>query len=180
MKMTASEKINQRIKVYDELEKKARDRGNINSTMMYFNIKIGLLESLEILSGSEVWNDKQPLLISVDGVQLFEGDEYWCVIKLNTGWGLLDENRSNSIMEISLVVTEAEVYKAFFVKENALAWIADQNKPKEVEVKLFGLENKATISKDRIRITNSGFTICITPSDIEDISHALKTLTNNR
>lgn len=46
-------KILSRIKEYDVLEKNAHDRANINTALMYTNMKIGLLEALEIISETE-------------------------------------------------------------------------------------------------------------------------------
>lgn len=47
------EKIKAKIAEYDELEKQASERGNINSSLMYINQKAGMYEVLDIIGGLE-------------------------------------------------------------------------------------------------------------------------------
>jgi len=47
------ERIKSQIYIYSELEKKAMDRGNTSSIMMYINQKIGLNEAMCIVLETE-------------------------------------------------------------------------------------------------------------------------------
>lgn len=121
-----------------------------------------------------VESKKEPLLVSEDGVELFEGDKYYPVwIKSDN---IATEFSENVLDKTRDCILCPEKNKAFKYEDNALQFVNDYNKPKEIEVKLFN--NKTAIVKsDLIEIKHNGTLYAqIYPSDIEDISHALKQL----
>lgn len=118
--------------------------------------------------------DKKPLLISEDGFELFEGDYYVCVKNLHgNGWEICFEQ---TLGASHFVITDSEICKALSTKESAEKWIEENNKPKEIEVKLFANGDFAKVSEKEIKIINPFTSLYLKPSDIEDIHNALKTL----
>lgn len=124
---------------------------------------------------------KEPLLVSIDGIELFEGGVFHRAFKDPTTniW------KHNGIWQVSnkcFPITHPECFKAFSTKEAAEKWIYEANKPKEIEVKLFGCNGGffAKVSNQDISFHHRGLgdmpTLNLKPSDIEDIAHALKQL----
>lgn len=111
---------------------------------------------------------RNPLLISEDGVELFELSPYSCVKNLHgNGWiYCFDE----ILKPDHFVITDSSICKAFSTKKAALEWIESQ-KPKAYEVKLLGGKT-ANVHKDLIRIFDGNNTMNIMPSDLEDLSHS--------
>lgn len=65
---------------------------------------------------------------------------------------------------------------ADFAAEVGIAWIEEQNRPKEITIQLFNEYQTAKVRKDSIDISVSSCAIRVKPSDIEDILHAIKSL----
>lgn len=91
--------------------------------------KITLKQLIEILVNGSI-EIKEPLLISEDGVELFEGD-YEYVPQLGG-----NEKYSHAMQ---LTVNKRKDYKSdnsvrFASKENAEKWVKEMNKPREIEV----------------------------------------------
>lgn len=121
---------------------------------------------------------KLPLLVSEDGVVLYEGDIYYCVYLTGGNWELMNNNkeRTSVLSEMANVIMMPTHYKAFSTKQAALDWIEAQ-KPKEKEIWLFDKGQKALITKENIILLRNGsYKIVLRHSDIEDILHAIKSL----
>lgn len=115
-----------------------------------------------------------PLLVSEDGFDLYEGDEYYNVWQnaLNTKWNL----GANVKLEFAdACIKEPARFKAFHSKQSALKWIDEQNKPKEI---LLFQNSKPTM------ITKYGFStehyqkysVDFTLEELEQIYNAIKSL----
>lgn len=122
-------------------------------------------------------NIRVPLLTSEDGVELFEGDEYYYVWKQNgKGFELLRDNTYK--LEINNIKDfKHENNKAFHSKENAFKWIEEQNKPKEVELKISNSSITAIITKDEVY--NIDNLKCLEYSDIKEILKTMEELIND-
>lgn len=116
---------------------------------------------------------KMPLLVSEDGVELFEGDDFYWTAKVNGEF----PNPLKSILKSDKFCSEMIV---FSTKQAALDWIEKQNKPKSVTVKLFHPNVFAEVSKEEVKFnwSNDGTHMVhkLQVSDIEAISNALKQL----
>jgi len=125
---------------------------------------------------------RKPLLVSVDGVELFEGDKLFEVsfnmsksnpylVNANSGVGYwtLDVNNNARWM-----LPESHQYhsKAFSTKQAALEWIESQ-KPKQIILE-FGAY-KFTINKDSVNVSHGDSDINI---DIKAIYKAMEDLQN--
>lgn len=111
------------------------------------------------------------IMVSEDGVDLYEGDEYFAVSNDSKIFPC------TNLTSLHTVVIRSEVAKAFSTKEAAEAWIAEHNKPKEIRLKLDGGE--AIISKDKIRVhldCENGNGYYIEATEIEPIYAAYKSL----
>lgn len=84
--------------------------------------------------GKVVVNEpRRPLITSVDGFELFEGDEYQVVFYHKEEWMLGDISKLN--INLSTCIHEPKRHKAFKHKENALNWVEEMNnKPKVDDV----------------------------------------------
>ena len=79
------------------------------------------------------------IMKSEDGVNLYEGDECYNV-EIKNGIASLSKNLFKNLfpcLSSSYFITRPTEYKAFHSKENALKWIDEQNKPKEITVDLY-------------------------------------------
>lgn len=64
-----------------------------------------------------------------------------------------------------------------FYDNGEWAEIVTEEKPKEIEVKLYAVGRRAKVTLDRIEISQGAIgNFVLAPSDIEDISHAIKSL----
>lgn len=78
-------------------------------------------------------NIKLPLITSEDGVDLFEGDEYWPVYNHgNDNWKIEHNNACCLMHGVSCLTTPLNC-KAFSTKQAALDWIESQ-KPKIIKI----------------------------------------------
>ncbi|WP_312697017.1 hypothetical protein [Sphingobacterium mizutaii] len=132
---------------------------------------------------AEAWiaEHKVAILISQDGVPLYKGDNCWMAIQNAKQWALAS-HEDHRVDKHIFTVTDNGVFdpnspfaKIFATKKEAEKWITEANKPKEVKVKLYN-NRTAIVSSDSIIIPKDGETIKLWPSDIEDLSHALKSL----
>lgn len=136
-------------------------RGNWTMGAVLKGEKITFGELIDLLQ-------RKPLLISKDGVELFEGDFYHRIFNENFNWFYKGE--FTELNSDSFVITNPHEFKAFSTKKAAIEWIESQ-KSKAYEVKLFGGKT-ANIHKDLIRIFDGNNTMNIMPSDLEDLSHS--------
>lgn len=123
---------------------------------------------------------------SEDGVDLFEGDDFYSAFMstYRKVWTLGKRNVSgdchvfNLNAKESAVVVQPEKYKAFSTKQAAEKWIEEQNKAKELTVQL-GME-KAIISIDNgisfYRSYQGASFFGIAEDELEQIYHAYKSL----
>lgn len=86
-------------------------------------------------------NIKVPLIISQDGVELFEGDSYHRVYFNSKKW--IYNMYWNNLEEDNFIITDPDKFKAFSTKESALKWIEDQ-KPTSIGLTLDN-GSKATV-----------------------------------
>jgi len=106
--------------------------------------------------------ERKALLVSEDGFNLYEGDEYWDVNNgiLKKGWNLSNEMKSDQspymLFNTSAPVTSPDKHRAFKHKENALKWVEEANKPKEIEIEFSN--GSVILTKDRIIING---TVCL-------------------
>lgn len=118
-------------------------------------------------------NAKKPLLISEDGVELFDGDNYHYAHFRDGKWvylGLCDGLRSSY-----LEVEQPSIAKAFSSKQAALDWCEEQNKPKEIELE-FG-DVVLTITKNGVSFNKD--VVSLNTKIIEKIAKAIKQLKTN-
>jgi len=114
-------------------------------------------------------NEVKPILTSVDGVDLYEGDTPCWVMFNNDKWSMALESNIISVDNVIM----APSYKIFSNSQIAQAWIAEQNKPKEVIIERSGVKF-ATITKDKIVIENK--TWMLDRNDLNEINAAVKSL----
>lgn len=116
------------------------------------------------------------VMMSEDGVSLFEGDDYHRV-QFGNKWYYAHKADALNLTDCVMITPESN--KAFSTKEAAEKWIKEQNKPKEIIV--------AKNSPYPISITKNGATInCIgdvhqdniilRPGEINEMSDALEQL----
>lgn len=111
-----------------------------------------------------------PLLVSEDGIELFDGDEYTCVYHHEGVWykgndGLVLKPENNC-------VDNPQESKAFSTPQAALDWIEAQ-KPKKVVVSIWGDED-ATVYKDKVVFTDP--TPYLKLQDVQAIHKAMEEL----
>lgn len=114
---------------------------------------------------------RKPLLISEDGVPIYDGDKYFAV-NLNEMRFYPSYDCGYKLHKTDNVILYSDEYKAFSTKQAALEWIESQ-KPKHINVKLW--------SGHTASVTHGGVVIpvqAIKHSDIEEISNAIKQLQN--
>jgi len=108
-------------------------------------------------SGDSKWariinDDSCPeiVIISEDGVDLYEGDSFWWTMKASDGWFLMKHDEIeydttefvfNHNHKMTLVIKEPETNKAFYAKEAALAYIEKHNKSKEADNRVFVMKS---------------------------------------
>lgn len=117
---------------------------------------------------------KLPLITTLDGFDLFEGDEYWSANNLYGTWVLSNDSKSDKgpykLCRNSSDITNSDDHKAFSTKQAALEWI-EAHKPKEIVLE-FGAY-KFTIKKDSINISHGDSDTYI---DISSICKAMEEL----
>lgn len=112
---------------------------------------------------------------SEDGIDLYEGDSYFRAGRSKpdaTGCFVVFETKK--LKSCHFVCVYPETDKAFSNKQSALAWIAEQNKPKHKVVSLFN-GMKAHVYAGEIIIKDADKTITtFNPDEIEDILKVIK------
>jgi len=120
-------------------------------------------------------SDKIPLLISMDGIELCEGDTYWPVyFHGNDTWAI--EHSKETCLEFNhSCLVQPNKCKAFKDKQKALDWIEAQ-KPKEIEVDLyFGSKAKVKDKDSEIFFYQGGdYHFKLSFGDIKDIYEKIK------
>ena len=117
------------------------------------------------------------IMKSEDGVDLYEGDEYVYVLFAGGKWSISTSNFCG-MYSYSFCIKERKTSKAFHSKENALKWIDEQNKPKEIKASLyFGHEVIINSYKSEIRIMDADKEVStLSFGDIHDIQNAINKL----
>lgn len=121
---------------------------------------------------------KVPLLISEDGVLLYEGDNYTAAyFTSTTGWilGCVDAK----LFCVSSALTDQLKTKAFSTREAAEKWI-EANNPKEKEIQLyFGLNAKINVDNGEVHVfCKENLLAKLSTGDIKDIHCAINDLEN--
>lgn len=114
------------------------------------------------------------VMTSEDGAPLYEGDEYHCAYSIN-GWRYKGKFNAGPIIT---PIGYPNTHKAFSTYDAAESWIQEQNKPKSIEVKLHNAKT-ANVHTDLIKIFDGNNSINISPSDLEDMLHAYKTISKS-
>lgn len=136
---------------------------------------------------AKIVDTKDPLLVSEDGVELFDGDDFWSVSNkdwdVQTGtnkWEIKNSSGPHKLSVSSSAYKNSET-KAFSKKQAALEWIDKMNKPKAIQL-FHGMKciikEKVSGSHEIEIFDADNLVTVLSPSDIEDISHALKNLNN--
>lgn len=144
----------------------------INNTGIYDDNNTLIYDGLEwIDKANNSIEIKQPLIISEDGFEMFEGDRVIVVWHNDNEWRLLSDYKIGGRSVLSLSTFD-DKHKVFASKENAEKWIEEMNKPKDIEV-----TKSITVSKDRtiIQVAPS-ITFCIVSEELEEIYTAYKSL----
>lgn len=133
------------------------------------------------------------IMKSEDGVDLYIGDKFYHIKLTTNGWAMntllnYDDNAFTINKEFNhLVKIMPQFNKAFstrqsaeqFIKENALKWIEEQNKPKEIEVPLYFMNQTATVTANcevHISDTRDITYAKLSHGDIHDIQNAINKL----
>lgn len=119
------------------------------------------------------------ILSTEDGIPMYGGDNYYEASQYfnKKKWSVHDI--PYRLHRGCRVVTNRDTSKAFNTKEAAEAWVNEQNKIKETETILTA--NQTAIIKERsiVILDRDRRVLCsLSPSDIEDISHYYKELTD--
>lgn len=134
---------------------------------------------LDLNKWAELVEKKEPLLVSEDGVELFEGDEFWHVINFNnrTELGIKNPIKLNDA-ELKVALSNLDENKIFSTREAAEKWISEQKKPKEIEVKMSVFkENYALVRKDGVHLmSETSLRFCLSKEDLENIYNTYKSL----
>jgi len=121
--------------------------------------------------------DKKPLLISEDGVKLFEGTLYWSVNNMSGEWLLSNDKKADKkeyeMATQSLVVTKPTQHKAYYLKGNALKFIEKMNKPKEIEIEL---HSRGGVLINKYGVVFNGTVNGLTIHQLNQINEALTQL----
>jgi hypothetical protein len=114
------------------------------------------------------------VMTSEDGFDLYVGDGYFRIANIENVWELStgvyfmttnDVNRKYPFKNL-----------LFSTKEAAEAWISKANKPKELNVNLFGGGKAIVTSKSIVLEYPDSDKIQLKPSDLEDMLHAMQSL----
>jgi len=119
-------------------------------------------------------NEVKPILTSVDGVDLYEGDEAHWVIFLNGGCKYLYQLELSHKHNIMLH-SGNDTYRLFHSRQAAEAWIAEQNKPKSVKIELCG-DQYIEVYNDRAEVYLKDFKFMLTDKTVNEMQSALKSL----
>lgn len=125
--------------------------------------------------------NKKPLLVSEDGISLYEDDECY-IVKIRDGNWCLDEHSDKGDQSMFKIADNGnffnnDVKKVFSTKQSAEAWIAKQNKPKikyiEIPIKEHGLID-AVVHKEHITLNKKyGGSYNISIEELQAIMNAL-------
>jgi len=114
------------------------------------------------------------IIKSEDGVDLYEGDDLYTAKLCNGEWVYDDyHGQPYNISKNSLVVREQDEYKAFSTREAAEKWIAEMNKPKDIELDI-NAYGSALIKPSEVVF--NGYVNRITGAQIESIYKAYQSL----
>lgn len=122
------------------------------------------------------------IMKSEDGVDLYEGDDSFVPQQEFDKNKILQGIKYRSVIKFEVgryILTNKDNSPRFSTLEAAEKWIAQQNKPKEIEIKLFGQFAKALINNNNIKFINGDFSCSISylsHSDIEAIYNAIQQL----
>jgi len=132
---------------------------------------------------------KVPVILyhTVDGAPVYENDKVFLVkTRIGNPIDFSNTEIEEKLVEVGTGQLHESHYKdekgiyywaKFSTREAAEAWIQEQNKPKSIEVKLHNGKN-ANVHVDLIKIFDGSNSINISPSDLEDMIHAYKTISN--
>jgi len=123
-------------------------------------------------------NEAKPILTSVDGVDLYEGDDAHWVIFLNGKCEYLYPLELSYKHNIMLHAGN-DTYRLFHTREAAEAWIAEQNKPKEIVIERKYGKTVVSTAKAVLEMENTGGKstyLTISSKHIEEMYSALKSL----
>ena len=120
-----------------------------------------------------------PLLVSEDGVDLFEGNYYFNVQLVggnNKKWKLISEIPSTGLNDKHFVFHTPNECKAFANKQAALDWIEQANKPKSKTLPLyFGQAAIINFDKSEVRIMDGDKEVStLSFGDIKDLYVEIK------
>lgn len=123
---------------------------------------------------------RKPLLISENGVPLYEGDEFCFVNKLDFEIDLFMSEKMYKLDSKS--TPENTIHKnhlLFSTKQAALEWIEAQ-KPKSITVELFTLQVNAICTSDKVTIKDldEEFSVVISKEKLAEIYKAMEELQN--
>ena len=123
-------------------------------------------------------NVKEPLFIAEDDTEMFENSECHWVYEDKGKWHYntrIDFCKNH----VDMVTNQPHIYRIFGTEENAHHWLDKMNKPKEIDVKLYGTEMLAVVDNLGITFKLNDRKISaghLSHSDIDDISHAITQL----
>lgn len=113
---------------------------------------------------------------SQDGVDLYEGDDYYRVCRVDGVWELCSGIGHFTSNDLKLKPAFKSAW--FSIKEATEKWITEQNKPKHATIALYRHKDykSAEITLDKITIRDGNDIYFLKPSDLEDMLHAYKSL----
>ena len=125
--------------------------------------------------------NRKPLLISEDGVKLFEGSGFHYVHLRLSKWSYL--GFCPELKKTHLEITSPVIAKAFSTKEAAEKWIEEQNNPKLIElpsVSLSGDQVYVYLEENKIVFTRNGKPHQIHFLDIVDVQKIMNMIIDER
>jgi len=171
----------------------ASERTLCESNGVFYADKFGVKDSEThyFIFGSGKWAEivteepkRVPLLTSEDGVDLYEGDEYYRAEIFQGKWNLSDYTNNyiiNDLKPSHAVVHSPEMSRAFSTKESALKWI-DEQKPKEIvlfkddEVSAVVTKHKVKFNPTNPDLLNKWDGFIVSANELEQIYKAYKEL----
>jgi len=138
--------------------------------------EITFKELIKLLVNEEV---KKPLITTVDGVYLFGGDSYHRVYLSRGKWEF--NGLFKNLEKDDFIITDPNKFKAFHSKQAALDWCREQNKAKEIEVKLPPNHYCKVDSRDVMFFRNGEATAFfrISFKELKQIDNTIKQLTHD-
>jgi len=120
---------------------------------------------------------EQPIIISEDGVPLYEGDKVYSVHISRAGdWQIIELPMKKHNEYVFMQKGREHESKGFSTKEAAEAWIKEQNKPKEIRLHQYS-KVPAIVSKERVLFDYSKSNyIEVKGNELKEIYDAWKSL----